>query len=157
MATDFEKAFALVIGAEGGYSNDSRDPGGETNFGITKRDHSDVDIRALTQAAAGAIYQKEYWMPANCDALPWPLNAMVFDAAVNQGVGVAVRMLQKSVGTVQDGLLGQNTIAAIRKSDLKELCALYLADRALRYTGTRNFDIYGRGWLKRLFKLASEV
>ena len=30
---------------------------------------------------------------------------------------------------------------------------LYLADRALRYTGTRNFDHFGRGWLKRLFVL----
>jgi len=32
-----------------------------------------------------------------------------------------------------------------------------LADRALRYTGTRNFDRFGRGWLKRLFLLAFEV
>jgi lysozyme family protein len=154
---DFDKAFALVIGAEGGYVNDPRDPGGETNWGITKRDHPDVDIRALTQAAAGQIYAEKYWKPTRCDDLPWPLNALVFDAAVNQGCDAAVKMLQKAANVPQDGAIGNNTLAAIRKADQKELCALYLAARALRYTGTRNFDVYGTGWLKRIFKLAMEV
>jgi len=150
---DFEKAFTLVIGAEGGYSNDPKDPGGETKYGITKRDHPDVDIANLTVAGAQAIYQAQYWEPARCDDLPWPVNAMVFDCAVNQGVGTAVKLLQKTLGTVQDGVIGQNTLVAIKRAAQDELCALYLADRALRYTGTRNFDTYGRGWLKRLFAL----
>lgn len=160
---DFERAFEQILGVEGGYVNDPKDPGGETKWGITKRDHPDLDIANLTLADAQAVYQKEYWAPARCDELPWPLSALVFDCAVNQGVSTAVKLLQKSLGTVQDGVLGQNTLAAIRRqgmpgSDgLKELCAMYLADRALRYTGTRNFDTYGRGWLKRLFKLLMEV
>jgi len=75
---------------------------------------------------------------------------------VNQGASTAIKLLQKTLGTVQDGILGNNTLAAIKKADAVELCSMFLADRALRYTGTRNFDVYGRGWFKRLFKIAME-
>ena len=34
--SDFDKAFELLIGNEGGYVNNPKDPGGETNWGITK-------------------------------------------------------------------------------------------------------------------------
>ena len=33
----FDRAFRVVIGHEGGYVNDPRDPGGETKFGISRR------------------------------------------------------------------------------------------------------------------------
>lgn len=155
--TDFDKAFEHVIGVEGGYVNDPRDPGGETNFGITKRDHPGVDIKALTLGDAKAIYLRQYWEPARCEYLPWPLAGLVFDAAVNQGVTTAIKLLQKAAGTIQDGAIGKNTLAAIARADQRELCALFMADRALRYTGTRNFDTYGRGWLKRLFVVAMEA
>ena len=155
--SDFQKAFGQLIGAEGGYVNDPRDPGGETKFGVTKRDFPDLDIKNLTVEQAQGIYLTKYWAPARCDDLPWPLSALVFDAAVNQGVDAAAKLLQKTVGVAQDGAIGNNTLAAIRRMAHDELCALYLADRALRYTGTRNFDVYGRGWFKRLFKLAMEV
>lgn len=153
----FDKAFEHVIGVEGGYVNDPRDPGGETIYGITRRDHPDAwaDGRP-TLDQAKAIYQRLYWNAVKADALPWPLSLFVFDAAVNQGVSTAVKLLQKTLGTVQDGVLGNNTLAAINKSDPTELCAMFMADRALRYTGTRNFDVYGRGWFKRLFRLTME-
>jgi lysozyme family protein len=153
--TDFSKAFEHVVGVEGGYVNDPRDPGGETIYGITRRDHPGAWAAGRpTLEQAKAIYRMGYWDPARCEYLPWPLAAFVFDAAVNQGVSTAVRLLQKAVGTVQDGAIGKNTLAAIQRADQRELCALFMADRALRYTGTRNFDTYGRGWLKRLFVVA---
>ena len=34
--SDFDKAFDLLIGNEGGYVNNPADPGGETNWGITR-------------------------------------------------------------------------------------------------------------------------
>lgn len=39
----------------------------------------------------------------------------VFDAAVNHGLGNASRMLQRAVGVVDDGVIGNMTIAAIKK------------------------------------------
>jgi lysozyme family protein len=155
--SNLARALAIIFGTEGGYVNDPRDPGGETKYGIAKAAHPNVDIKALTLDGASAIYAKDYWAPARCDDLPWPLSLFVFDAAVNQGVDTAKKLLQKSLNTTQDGLIGNNTLAAVRKADQKELCALFMADRALRYTGTRNFDTFGRGWFKRLFITAMEA
>ena len=44
----FDIAFKLTIGHEGGYVNDPDDPGGETNYGISKRSYPDVDIANIT-------------------------------------------------------------------------------------------------------------
>lgn len=149
----FDKAFEHVVGLEGGYVNDPRDPGGETKYGITKRDHPNVDIPNLTMDQAKDIYRAGYWIPARCDDLPWPLAAFVFDAAVNQGPGASIKMLQKSLNVSQDGVIGNNTLASLKRADQRELCAMFMANRALRYTGTQNFDVYGLGWFKRLFAI----
>ena len=53
---DFQKSMKFVLDAEGGYTNDPADPGGETNYGIDKRSHADVDIKALTVEQATDIY-----------------------------------------------------------------------------------------------------
>src|SRR3990167_11295145 len=120
----FDVAFDIVVvGGEGGYVNHPDDPGGETNLGITKRDWPNEDIPNMTPARAKAIYEPAYWKAAHCDKFPWPLSLYVFDCAVNQGVDAAVKLLQKTAGTVQDGVIGQNTLRAILGKDQKELCA----------------------------------
>lgn len=150
---NFDKAFQLVIGAEGDYSNDPRDPGGETKFGICKRDHQKVDIANLTLDQAKQIYRAEYWDKVRGDDLPYPLDLFVFDAAVNQGIGVAAMLLQKSCGVQQDGKIGADTLSAATP----DKAALFMADRAVRYAGTANADRYLRGWMKRLFSLTLEA
>ena len=154
--SDFEKAFALVMRFEGGYSNDSRDPGGETNFGISKRAYPALDIANLTKDEAKSIYFFDYWHAINCDLLPYPINVLIFDAAVNHGKNRAVRMLQEALKIKSDGLIGEQTIKAVRSAS-GEFCAVYLAKRAKQYAKTRNFAIYGDGWLKRLFVLALHI
>lgn len=149
--SDFDKAFESVIGLEGGYSNDPKDAGGETNFGISKRAYPDLNIKALT---AKLIYKRDYWDKVKGDDLPYPLNAFVFDAAVNQGTDAAIKMLQQALGVAADGILGVVTVGKVKSANKSELCALFMAQRALRYTGTRSFDVYGKGWLKRLFIVA---
>lgn len=151
----FDSAFEHIIGLEGGYVDDPRDPGGETKYGISKRAYPDVDIKALTLDQAKGIYHRDYWDAVKADQLPWPLSAYVFDSAVNQGVSVAILLLQKTLNVKADGILGQQTLGAVRKHDQQELASLYMAQRALRYTGTRNFDRFGLGWMKRLFKITT--
>jgi lysozyme family protein len=153
MSANFDKAFAAIVGVEGVYSNDPKDPGGETKFGITKRSYPQLDIKALTLADAKSLYLKDYWGPIHGDDIPWPLAMFVFDAEVNQGRGAAIKLLQKSLGVKQDGSFGPSTVKAVAKANHQELCSLFMADRALRYTGTRNFDTFGRGWLARLFRV----
>src|SRR4030043_1081564 len=94
--SDFDRGFEIVIGLEGGYSDNPADPGGETKYGISKRSFPDLDIANLTLEQAKEIYLVEYWGKAGCDELVSPLNIYLFDAAVNIGVGTARALLAKS-------------------------------------------------------------
>lgn len=151
----FEQAFASVVGLEGGYVNDQRDPGGETRYGISKRAYPDEDIKNLTLDRAKVLYRRDYWNACRCDELPARLAPLVFDAAVNQGVATAIRLLQQALHITVDGRIGPQTVACA-KSAGDELPAMYLAHRAVRYAQTNNFEIFGLGWFKRLFIVALE-
>ena len=154
--SDFDRAFDLLMESEGGYSNDKNDPGGETIFGISKRAYPQEDMLFLTLDRAKEIYRRDYWDAIRADDLPYPMNILIFDAAVNQGKKAAVRMLQEALKIKQDGVIGQQTIkAAVASPD--SVCADFLSIRAVRYVNTANFGRFGRGWMKRLFVLAMET
>jgi len=87
------QALTFVLDREGGYVNNPADPGGETNYGISKRAYPNLDIRGMTPELAGTIYKNDYWMPAGCDALPPAMALIVFDTAVNCGVSRATAWL----------------------------------------------------------------
>jgi len=152
----FDRAFEIVVGLEGGYSNDPRDAGGETKYGICKRSYPTIDISALTEPQAKDIYKRDYWDRVRGDELPWPLNLYMFDCAVNQGVGVAVMTLQRLCRLQPDAVFGSQTLAA-GKALGSESMALYMADRAIRYTETKGSEHYLRGWFKRLFMVTQEA
>jgi lysozyme family protein len=156
----FEDAFEIVVASEGGYSDHAADPGGKTRYGITEavaREHGYTgDMRELPLATAHAIYRRSYWDACKCDKLPWPLSLYVFDSAVNQGVRPATQMLQRAMDTVQDGVIGQQTISLAARSTPWH-ASRFLALRAARYAGTHNFDTFGVGWLTRLFEIAKRA
>lgn len=147
-------AVRFVIGEEGGYVSDPHDNGGETKFGISKRAYPMLNIKALTEDEAKALYKRDYWDKINGDKLPYPFDVLVFDSAVNQGVSGAVKPLQKVLSVEQDGVIGKDTLFALKGRQARETAALYLVERALKYIKHEDFDKYGRGWLKRLFKVA---
>ena len=106
MKENFNLALGFVLRWEGGYCNHPSDPGGETNFGISKRAYPDVDIKALTKFEAGQIYRKDYWDKIGGDDLPWPMDICVFNCAVNCGRGRAI-LFQNGAYNWQDFLLRQ--------------------------------------------------
>lgn len=152
----FDKAVDIIIKHEGGYVNDPRDPGGETKYGISKRVYPHLDIANLTIDDAKKIYKKDYWDANYCDELPEKIRLMVFDTSVNQGVGAAGRLLQQSLKCKVDGAIGPKTIKTAKLMEPEILLAEFASHRAVRYSKTKNFDIYGRGWLKRLFSIARD-
>lgn len=83
MRENFDKAFELTVGVEGGYVNDPEDPGGETKYGIAKRYHPKEIIKNLTLDRAKEIYLQEYWLPAGCDKEVYPMDICLFDSQVN--------------------------------------------------------------------------
>ena len=111
-SANFTRAFAFVVGIEGAYSNDKTDPGGETNWGISKRAYPALDIRNLSKDEAQAIYLRDYWAPCGAPLLPFAFALCVFDAAINQGLPRAIRWMQQAVGADDDGHIGDKTIAA---------------------------------------------
>ena len=148
--TLFDQCFDKLMGHEGGYVNNAKDPGGETNWGISKRSYPQIDIKNLSREGAKAIYKTDYWDRAQCDRLPPTLAYLLFDCAVNSGIGQAVRFLQRAVGVADDGQIGPLTLAAVQRIDQESLCAKFLGQRLDFMTRLSTWDVFGKGWARRI-------
>ena len=146
---DFNAAFTALIGNEGGYVNDPRDPGGETKYGISKRAYPGEDIAGMTLERAKEIYLRDYWGPAGCDAVPDQIKFVLFDTAVNSGVKTAIKMLQAAVAETQDGVLGPKTLQAAQHMPADRARLRFAGGRLLYFTQLANWETFGRGWVAR--------
>ena len=94
-AENWEKCLKLILHHEGGYVNHPKDPGGETNLGVTKRVYEEwggtKDMKDLTVEDVSPIYKKNYWDRIKGDELPSGLDLCVFDFGVNAGTGRAAK------------------------------------------------------------------
>lgn len=147
---DFDEAFKILIGHEGGYVNDPRDPGGETKFGISKWSYPAVDIKGLTVDQAKRIYERDYWIPAGCDRVPAAIRFDLFDAAVNSGIERAVTWLQMAAGATPDGKLGPKTLTACIMVGGPTLQARFNGHRLEFMTNLSTWNRFGRGWARRI-------
>ena len=95
-----------VFPHEGGYTNDPRDPGGATNWGITIADAraywkpgaTAADVRTMPKSVAEDIYARQYAAPLRYDDLPAGVDYSVLDYGINSGVGRASKVLRRLVG-----------------------------------------------------------
>lgn len=149
----FSEALELVLSFEGGYSNNPNDPGGETNFGISKKSYPHLDIKNLTLDQAKEIYKQDYWFKIKGDNLPSGLSMMMLDTAVNHGVHKAIVLLQKALGVKADGIMGPQTMAAIRGQDAG-LSIYNLAMFRLDEYQAKNWEHFSKGWSKRLLSVS---
>ena len=81
----------------------------------------------------------------------------MFDAAVNNGVGRAVRWLQASLDLRQDGVIGPATLAAVAKQPPMVLAVEIVAQRAWFMSRLPTWPTFGLGWSRRLAALAAEA
>ena len=159
---EFKDAWAIVQPWEGGYVNDPSDPGGETNYGISKRAFPNEDIKNMTPDRAGILMYDNYWQPESCGNafMPDGINLYVFDMAVNMGIDKAGRVLQAAINQVWvnnkqaglvaiDGKIGPATLSALMK--LHPVHVLIELDglRAYTYGTYPGFNKYGYGWERR--------
>lgn len=148
----FGNAVEVILENEGGYVNDSRDPGGETKYGISARAFPEIDIKNLTKEEAIEIYKREYWDKIKGDKLPKSIALPVFDMAVNAGVKTSAKLLQKIVGVKQDGIIGNITLGAV-SSYKGDINTDFLIERVTYYSKLDNAKIYGVGWVNRAIKV----
>jgi lysozyme family protein len=155
-ATNYSPMFLAAVSEtlrqEGGYSLDPRDPGGETNFGISKRQYPQLDIKHLTRDDAIAIYYRDYWAAVRADELPWALALVLFDIEVNGGHPVL--WLQQALGQKADGIFGPATLAAVRAAtDPIAVASRVLRRRVQYYASLNTFSAFGAGWVQRSFDI----
>lgn len=136
---NFEDAFKTVVGEEGGYVNNPADPGGETKFGISKRAYPTEDIANLTLDRAKLLFRRDYWDALNLDGRPYGAALCIFDCAVNQGIGIARRLLADSI------------------LNSAPFVVAFQAERALLYAKLTTFPSFGRGWMRRLLRITVEA
>ena len=168
MQDNWIKCLETILHHEGGYVNHPKDPGGETNLGVTKRVYEDFggtkDMKDLTREDVEPIYKKNYWDRVKGDQLPEGLDLCVFDFGVNAGTGRAAKYLQTMIGTVADGGIGPNTLKKldeyVDEHGLNETIKSYQVERQKYYESLSTFDTFGRGWTRRVVettKLALEM
>jgi len=164
MKKNYDKILQLTLSSEGRYSNNPKDRGGATNYGISQRSLSVFlgraatvqDVRELTLKEARQIYHSKYWMPIKGNLLPSGIDAVVFDYAVNSGVKRSIKLLQELVGTKQDGVIGSKTLAAIRsKKGIPGIVAGFQRSRLAFLKSLASYKIFGHGWKRRVKRVTN--
>lgn len=157
-AENWEKCLEAILHHEGGYVNHPKDPGGETNLGVTKRVYEEwggtKDMKDLEVEDVEPIYKKNYWDRVKAESLPGGLDLCVFDFGVNAGTGRAAKYLQTMIGTVADGGIGPNTLKAlanyVESEGVEQTIKKYQAARQEYYESLSTFETFGRGWTRRV-------
>lgn len=124
--SDVKRLAEEIVKREGGYVNDPSDPGGATKWGVTigtmKALGVDLngdgkvtitDTKLLTEEKAVEIYMEHYYKRPKIAELPISLQPSVFDMYVNSG-NHAIKILQRLVGVTADGVIGPNTLRAVK-------------------------------------------
>lgn len=159
---EFKQLFKLLHSNEGNLSLDPKDRGNWTTgiigkgelrgskFGVSAMSFPELDIRALTLDEACKIYEEKYWKPLKADQLPDVIHFELFDTAVNSGVERAIKLLQKTVGSKEDGILGSDTISKANSYPKDTLRRHYSAHRLLFMTNLSAWESQGKGWARRI-------
>jgi lysozyme family protein len=158
MQSNWDNAFKMMLASEGGYVNHPSDPGGMTNLGVTKRvweewvgrESNEKEMRSLTPEMVEPLYKRKFWDACKCDDMPSGIDYLVFDFAVNAGVGRSAKILQTAVGVPADGGIGPITLAAVKAQDPAELVQKFSDAKEAFYRSLNTFDTFGKGWLNRV-------
>jgi len=155
----FSKIIPIILRNEGGYVNHPSDPGGETRYGICRLFYPDLDIKNLTKEKAIDIYYNDYWLPMNLEGIKDEnLVLQIYDHGVNTRsksykFKITIKMLQRIVNVVDDGIVGRNTLKAINEAEFS-VYDLFVKRRKIFYmnlaTKKPNLEVFLKGWLKRV-------
>ena len=164
---------AALFALEGGYANHPSDPGGETNYGITKSvavaNGYYGPMKELPKEYAWSIYYNQYIRDPGYEPMekhsPAVLEELA-DTAVNTGVSRSSRWFQQSLNSlsrggkdynmvVVDGKVGSSTIAAYSALSMKrgkvQSCEMVIklmdAQQANHYMSLTKLVDFTPGWV----------
>ncbi|MCP1937384.1 lysozyme family protein [Bradyrhizobium japonicum] len=142
-ASNREASISKTLSYEGGFTNDPRDPGGATNWGITifdarlywKPDATPEDVRCMPKSVAIEIYRQKYWAKLGCDERPSGVDFVEFDFGVNSGVKRSLAYRSQ---------LDPQKLAPV--AYVKAFCA----KRSSFLHGLKTWSVFGKGWGRRV-------
>src|SRR3954451_15858579 len=154
MKGNFAKCLKFTLQYEGGYVDHPSDPGGATNYGITRatlarwrgKAVTKAQVRALTKTEAAKIYERYYWLPIRGDELPVGVDLVTFDFAVNSGVSRGAIALQRCANVADDGKIGPVTLKAVNDLSASVLIDRVCAERLAFLTRLKTWRVFGKGW-----------
>ena len=164
---------AAVLSVEGGYVNDPRDPGGETNHGITQKvalaQGYTQPMKDMPVEVAEAIYYEDYIRKPGYEPMLTLSPAVaeeLIDSGVNTGTSRSSLWFQKALNSLNrngqdfptintDGKVGTNTINSYKSLQKKRgrvsACELTLklldAQQANHYMSLTKLGTYMPGWI----------
>lgn len=164
MSKQFDHAFDLIIGVEGGYVNHKNDIA--TNWGITidtlssvlKRTATINDIKSLSKETAKRIYKEKYWDHLKLDLIAdETIQYLLFDSGVNFGVGAVLKRVQQLLKLPTTMQMDVATIKAINESKRLKFCFDFAKETMKGYVKIVKDNpskmVFFSGWANRVFKM----
>lgn len=190
--SDFNKIIDKTLSYEGynskdikkSYTNHPNDKGGPTTAGIClmfAKDTGDKalfdvnhdgkididDIKNLTIDVVLKAYKKYFWDPFKLDSITNNKKCfMVFDAAVNHGVGASTKLTQRALNDIGfnlviDGKYGKLTMGALEKADPLKFVNAFLIRRKALYQSivdkTPSQKVFLKGWFNRIERIKKDL
>jgi lysozyme family protein len=171
--SQFQPAVDLLLGHEGGFTDNPNDPGnwtggrvgqGElkgTKWGISAATYPNEDIKGMPRERAVEIYLTDWWLPGGYERLnDQQIANRVFSFAANGGQIEAVQLLQMAISGCfirvdVDGILGPKTVTAANAAPAYILLCCFKSAMAARYDTITDLNRAMRwarnGWLNRAF------
>lgn len=172
----FEKMFAASMKWElgkliNGYTKDPDDSGGETVYGITRKNFPNLKVWKSLDQLNGIVakrgykipddemdeikneYYKKFYLNINIDSFEDDSLAMqIFDFGINAGTSRAVKTLQKIMLITVDGICGRQTVTTANVRHHPSVREDYRKARIAYYESIStkgNNKKYLKGWTKR--------
>lgn len=160
MTDRFLKFFGTLVPNEGIYSNDPDDSGGKTIYGISQNSFPSQfaqcyalykqDPKMALRYAQG-FYYSNFYKPIYEQIHDEKVAFKVYDLGINMNPPPAIKILQRAVGCVDDGIFGQITLAAVNSKgcyqDFLTEAEKHYRDIVTAHPEKKKFL---NGWLNRL-------
>jgi lysozyme family protein len=161
----FLRCLKVVLRNEGGFSNHPSDPGKATMHGVTQTVYDAYRVKhgeqlqgvgLISDEEVNDIYFHGYWVPMELGSINNDnLVLDVYDMGINSGIRMAIKILQRLVGEIDDGFIGAMTLQGIRDYN-GDVAEEYKKRRKLFYvTLAQNkpeLRVFLKGWLARVDK-----
>ncbi len=156
----FYYALSHHLQHEGTIAHHPLDPGGFTYAGISQNAHANWEGwgyltkgNFIPESVIVAFYDSLVWKLMMCDSMPPAVAFYFFDTACLIGTPYATYLLQKTLKVTPDGIMGPQTLQAIKNHDVQSLLSnLHTARTAFHNKVVQdypNLRVFYKGWIRR--------